>query len=651
MAHPMLKAVAGSALALAFSTLGSIVHAQEGKTILVLDASGSMWQEIADGYKIRIAQDVINGLLDTLPSEQELGLITYGHRQKGDCGDIELMVPPGADTRRAISEAVDSLNPTGKTPLSAAVIQAADELNIEQNPATVILVSDGRETCDLDPCAVGSELEDRGIDFTAHVIGFDIDEEQDREQLRCLAENTGGKFLTASTASELTEALVTVSQPVEQLRLLASAIDDEKDAIEEGLIWSLVPSSSDISIVPDEQQNADSLTLEIEAGQYTLSVTREQDGASASLDIDAQSDQSNEFILGLPSLPLLASLHAPESGPQATAILVEWSGPDQQLDYIAIARQGEDEAISLTRTADGSPLELHMPPQIGDYEIRYVQDKNKQTLATLPISVVDANISINSDETAGISSDLSVSWTGPDEQYDHIAVAEIGSDTFINISGTDDGSPLDLKMPGTPGEYELRYVSNKFKTTLATRLITVKEVEATLNAPDEADAGASIDIEWTGPDAAHDYITIGEIGKTTRYDLSATSRGSPLALRMPPQPGEYELRYILKQGKKILATRRIKVNRIEVSLNAPDEAVAGESVSIEWIGPDAVNDVIAVAEIGERRTINRTYTKRGNPLTVEMPDVPGNYEIRYVLRQGRTTLATRPITVTDQPAE
>ena len=58
----------------------SSAYAQEGKTILVLDASGSMWGKVEDGFKIKIAQDVINDLLETLPAEQELGLITYGHR-------------------------------------------------------------------------------------------------------------------------------------------------------------------------------------------------------------------------------------------------------------------------------------------------------------------------------------------------------------------------------------------------------------------------------------------------------------------------------------------------------------------------------------------------------------------------------------------
>jgi len=58
-----------------------------------------MWGKLSDGYKIHIARSVINDMLETLPVEQEIGLVAYGHRSKNDCNDIELLVPPGAESR------------------------------------------------------------------------------------------------------------------------------------------------------------------------------------------------------------------------------------------------------------------------------------------------------------------------------------------------------------------------------------------------------------------------------------------------------------------------------------------------------------------------------------------------------------------------
>jgi Ca-activated chloride channel family protein len=176
------------------------------KAIIVMDASGSMWGQIDGKTKIEIARETLAGVLPSIPDDMELGLIAYGHREKGVCTDIEQIVAPATGTRGAIAEAVNGLNPKGKTPLTAAVRQAAEALKFTEEKATVILVTDGIETCEADPCAVASELEKLGVDFTAHVVGFGLSEEEGR-QVSCLAENTGGLYLQAEDAAELTEAL------------------------------------------------------------------------------------------------------------------------------------------------------------------------------------------------------------------------------------------------------------------------------------------------------------------------------------------------------------------------------------------------------------------------------------------------------------
>ena len=84
---------------------------------------------------------------------------------------------------------------------------------VSERKATVILVSDGEETCHADPCALGAELEKLGVDFTAHVVGFDIDKNpKAKAQLQCLASSTGGRYLDAKDAGELNKALREVTQ-------------------------------------------------------------------------------------------------------------------------------------------------------------------------------------------------------------------------------------------------------------------------------------------------------------------------------------------------------------------------------------------------------------------------------------------------------
>ena len=195
-----------SAAALAATGLHA-ADPQRPATMLVLDASGSMWGQIDGKPKIAIAREAVGIMLSGWQGG-DLGLMAYGHNRKGDCNDIEVLQPVGANTAAGIRKQVDALNPMGMTPISASVRQAAAQLRSTEQKATVILVSDGEETCSADPCALGKELEAAGVDFTAHVVGFDIQKGSKADlQLQCLAANTGGRYVHARNAAELDKAL------------------------------------------------------------------------------------------------------------------------------------------------------------------------------------------------------------------------------------------------------------------------------------------------------------------------------------------------------------------------------------------------------------------------------------------------------------
>ncbi len=179
--------------------------AQE-RVMIVMDGSGSMWGQIDGVPKLSIARDTLHQVLPEVPADTELGLVAYGHREKGNCGDIELVVPPAVGTASQISTAVDDMRFLGKTPLSDAVKFAAEQLRYTEDKATVILITDGIETCSANPCALGNVLEQQGVDFTAHVVGFGLSEEEGK-QVSCLAENTGGMYIQAGDRDALKSAL------------------------------------------------------------------------------------------------------------------------------------------------------------------------------------------------------------------------------------------------------------------------------------------------------------------------------------------------------------------------------------------------------------------------------------------------------------
>ena len=344
---------------------------------------------------------------------------------------------------------------------------------------------------------------------------------------------------------------------------------------------------------------------------------------------------------------------APETAEMGSTIKVEWIGPDAQNDYIAIYPAGDDEAkyTSYTRTNKGSPLKLLMPGEAGDYEIRYVLYQGARTLAATPITIEEAEVTVTAPETAEMGSTIKVEWIGPDAQNDYIAIYPAGDDEakYTSYTRTNKGNPLKLLMPGEAGDYEIRYVLYQGARTLATTPITIEEAEVSITAPETAELGSTIKIDWVGPDAQNDYIAIYPAGDDeAKYTaFTRTNRGNPLKLLMPDKTGDYEIRYVLYQGTRTLSTTPITITEPEVSLTVPDTATPGKLLTIEWVGPAQNGDYLAVAnpEDSGRQFISSVRVKEGEPVKLRVPDDEGDYEIRYVLNQGKTIIARHPIKV------
>jgi Tol biopolymer transport system component len=187
--------------------------AAEQNIHLILDASGSMWGQIDGKPKIDIAKEVLTELINDLPEGVNMGLQVYGHRREGDCDDIEVLVPVGTGDKTTLLKQIQSIQPKGKTPITKSLRVAGEQLKSVKGETAIVLVSDGKETCEGDPCAVVKELREHGIQVKVHVIGFDVTEEE-KQQLSCIAEAGGGKYFTAKNAPQLKEALTEVKKEI-----------------------------------------------------------------------------------------------------------------------------------------------------------------------------------------------------------------------------------------------------------------------------------------------------------------------------------------------------------------------------------------------------------------------------------------------------
>ena len=202
MIRHLLRLLAGL---VAIATLALPALAAD-RAMIILDASGSMWAQINGVSRIEIARDTLKQVLAGVPADLELGFMAYGHRSKGDCNDIETLVEPAAGTADAIVTAAMALSPKGKTPLSAAVKLAAEQLKYTEAKATVVLITDGIETCDADPCALATELAKDGVDLKVNVVGFGLSQ-ADGAKVKCLADNTHGIYISADDADGLKNAI------------------------------------------------------------------------------------------------------------------------------------------------------------------------------------------------------------------------------------------------------------------------------------------------------------------------------------------------------------------------------------------------------------------------------------------------------------
>ena len=260
------------------------VLAEDGsRVILVLDASGSMRAKINGKSKIDIAKQVVGDLVKTWKPEDELGLIAYGHREKGNCADIEVLREPGKLDASDYMMAVNSLEPKGQTPMTAAVKMAAQSLQFTEKKATVILVSDGIENCGLDPCAVAEDLAKMGVDLKVHTVGFGLDNKGAIAQLKCLAEKTGGTYSTANSADELQKALAkTVAPPPPPAAPAFNVLGHVKQTSSlelskpyDGAVWTFhKPPAADGSegAYVAQEFNAD-MKANLEPGDYVATVT------------------------------------------------------------------------------------------------------------------------------------------------------------------------------------------------------------------------------------------------------------------------------------------------------------------------------------------------------------------------------------------
>ncbi len=520
-------------LSCAFPQIATSEAQNTSNVMIVFDASGSMWGQIDGVTKIGIAREAFANAQSVWDgADQRVGLIAYGHRRKGDCRDIETLVALGTGNGPSIAGQVQSLRPKGKTPLSDAIRLAAKELRYREEAATVLLFSDGIETCSADPCALAAELEEDGIDFTAHVIGFALGSDTDRSGLKCIADNTGGQFIEAQDAAGLEKALTQAAAPArpagqpgeagkatqlrivivesdgtarpDQLTLRATHIESGErrvlgslrgaDEVIEGLVTELAAGGWKIEAISEEGHGEANITVDAQTQQVEIPFTANDTGFVLLEDGPYRTGIEHAFFLGVTD-PLQANA-------DYTVALFPAGATDysQRLDWET--RFGSS---STGFTEHG----LMAPETAGDYEIIVLQGSDLTAAkARFPVT---------------FSQNAPVRWKGVTRGAPGQSVPiKISGDTYRNntlsLHSTDgtqivsqwlqayiseDGAPA-LTLPEAPGLYELVYRTQSGEGEISIGQIMVGEVvlqdDADAVAPPQENASGTSGEQPSAPD-------------------------------------------------------------------------------------------------------------------------------------------------------
>lgn len=613
-----------AAFILSASPSAQTAPADAKDAILILDASGSMWGQIDGINKIVIAKDVVEGLVRGLPAEQRLGMVAYGHRKKGDCSDIETIADVGG-SRDAMIKEIRGLSPKGKTPLSKSVEHAANELNYTKKAATVILVSDGLETCDADPCALAKLLEEKGLDFTVHVVGFDVTA-QERKGLVCIAEETGGEFLAADNADELTDALTQVAMadvvPVKEptakpqtVALKATILKGGPD-IQSQLNWRV--KNAETGDIVFEKDNTGYADFEVVPGDYV-----------------------------------------------AEAV---WTGWPHKSDRY----KGDKSGSKAFTIHESRPAVITVPIDLG---IEVIFDADKEIAEGNPINVTwsgpdDLGVTISANALDDGPRDAIYFTPGQKgrDAYEKASVKD-GVEIDSNGDGTFDQNDMAKTQIGGPshsGDYEVRYTLNSPRVILARQPLTVTQSDYAIEAPSEIPVASKFTIDVAGPVKTYDMVRIEKPDLKSAYyqgPYAKLKAAGAVEITAPSDPGDYELRYIMSNGYTTYANmqhavqvrRPIKVVGVEATISGPAKIIGGSMITVDVTavpGDGWKDDGISIVEPGANKrnrdsaTVLGKSDDGGKTITFRTPNIDGEYEIIYILNPGSKVLARQPLTVT-----
>lgn len=246
-----------------------------------------------------------------------------------------------------------------------------------------------------------------------------------------------------------------------------------------------------------------------------------------------------------------------------------------------------------------------------------------------------AQYALDAPDEAHIRQGVEVQWTAPSESGDLLEIRPVGEDARRVSYAYVQGNPETILAPEAPGDYVLVYVHGG--EVQVSRPLSVFIPDASVSVAATSDAGAAVEVTWTGPVSRSDLLTFAERdGAPIRgqsYAYVGNLQGAPANLRAPADAGSYDVVYV--SGDTILARAPIEVGGIEATLTAPAEVFQGGAVRVSWEGPENSQDLITFAARDGDHIRGSSYHYVGNAgeddsAILTASETLGAYDIVYM---------------------
>jgi Ca-activated chloride channel homolog len=369
-----------------------------------------------------------------------------------------------------------------------------------------------------------------------------------------------------------------------------------------------------------------------------------------------------EVVVEEPAPPArqAVTLVVPPTAPAGQFVDVSYDAPDlAKEDYLTVVPVGsEDDVLGDSRYVDlqSKTTTLTTPFEPGEHEVRYLN--GTVVLARAPITLEQADITMRVIGEVHAGGNFQVEWTGPNGQSDYITIVKPDSPegTYDSYQYTERGNPLTLTADIEPGEYELRYSTDRSgeggKIFARVPVEVLEAVPVFLQAAPEAAGGSDLEIEWAGPVSDSDFITIvpADANESAYADyVYARDASSPIMLNVPVDPGDYEVRYVNEREGKTLGRIPLKVVASSTTVQVDrSEAMAGTMIEVTINGAASDDDFVTIvkADASEGSYADYYYARNATSEKLQTSFEPGDYEARLVNEREGKVVARAPITLT-----